>query len=344
MNPMLFRLARACCLAALISMLPVLPVAAFAAPAAAPVAAAQTDPMATLIAMERRAVPIMQRLVTGNARWCPVTMPVPGWLLGDRRLYRDSIWPRARAGYGASDADAPFIAALDPAGPAARAGLRSGAPIVAINGAPVIAASADPHARLAAAHALLAALPPAAPFTVTTSADVPPVTVTPVPGCASELRVEAADDIHGKADGVLLLISAGMVRFADADDELATLIAHELSHNILRHRARLDDAAIKRGLAQFFGRNARLTKITEEEADRLSVWLLVGAGYDPQAAVRFWTNYGKRKGGGIFQSPTHPTWRRRVKLVAAEAALIAKLRAADPAAPPPMIANPAPLD
>ena len=352
MTSLVIRRARQGCAAVLAALLTMVAAPAFGASAPARGAAAPAKPpadalaasLATIIAMERRVAPIVQRLAVDSARWCPVTMAMPGWLLGDRRLYRDAIWPRVRAAYGAGDIDAPFIAALDPAGPAARAGLRPGDAISAINGQPVVAASADPHARMAAAHALLAALPADASFSVTTPRMAMPLTITPARGCASEFRVEAADNVHAKADGLLVLISAGMVRFADADDELATVIAHELAHNILRHRARLDEAAITRGLAQLFGRNARLTRITEAEADQLSVWLLSEAGYDPAAAVRFWTNYGKRHGGGIFQSPTHPTWRQRVAGVRAETALLARLRAADPAAPPPMIANPAPLD
>lgn len=340
MTPTLFCRARPAASALLAMLILVSP-----APATASVkpATPQADALATLIAMEQRVAPIIQRLVTNNARWCSVTMPTPGWLLGDRRLYRESIWPRARTAYQASDADAPFVAALDPAGPAARAGLQAGDAISRINGVTVTAADSDPHARMASAHTLLAALPGDAPFSVTTQNGAI-ITVHPARGCASEFRVEATNAVQAKADGLLVLVSAGMVRFADDDDELATVIAHELAHNILRHRARLDAAAITRGLAQFFGRNARLTKITEEEADRLSVWLLVGAGYDPAAAGRFWTNYGKRHGGGIFQSPTHPTWRRRVALVTAEAALIRRARATDPFAAPPMIANPATLD
>lgn len=314
-----------------------------AAPANRP--AAQTEGLAALIAMERRVAPIIQRLVTSNAAWCPVTMAAPGWLLGDRRLYRDALWPSARALYGATDADALFVAALDPASPAAQAGLRMGDAILSINGTMVNAPDKDPHARMAAAHALLAAAPPGAPLTVSTRGG-DTLAINAPRGCASEFRVEATGGLQAKADGLLVLVSAGMVRFADDDAELATVIAHELAHNILRHRVRLDEADITRGLAQHFGRNARLTRMTEIEADRLSIWLMVGAGYNPAAAVRFWTNFGKRAVGALsfLQSPTHPTWRQRVKIVTAEAALIRQMRAADPNAVSPLVTNPQPLD
>ena len=102
------------------------------------------------------------------------------------------------------------------------------------------------------------------------------------------------------------------------DKTLVSLIAHELAHNVLRHRARLDAAGVDRGLMKQFGRNARLFRQTEVEADRLSVWLLAGAGYDPGAAVRFWTAFGQREGRPLFQAGTHPRWQDRVEALASE--------------------------
>ena len=81
-----------------------------------------------------------------------------------------------------------------------------------------------------------------------------------------------------------------------------------------------DAAGVDRGLGKPFGRSARLFKQTEVEADRLSVWLLAGAGYDPAAAGRFWTAFGQRKGRPLFQAGTHPGWRDRVASLEAEAA------------------------
>lgn len=335
-------------LSCMLAMMLMLPVPGAEGAAAHAAVARQTDsasdPLLALIAMEQRVAPIVQRLATGNARWCNDQVASPGWLLGDRRLYRDTIWTRARAAYGAPDADHLFIAALDPDGPAARAGLQRGMAILAINGQRPDAMTTDPHARMAAAHALLVRADPAAPLAISVAGRTEPVIVPAGRGCMSEFRVEASENLRAQADGTLVLISAGMVRFADSDDELAALIAHELAHNILRHRARLDAAAIKRGMRQMFGRSARLTKATEQEADRLAVWLLAGAGYDPGAAARFWTNFGKRHGAGIFTAPTHPRWKQRVAMVTEEMAEIERLRRADPNVIPPLIANPPPLD
>jgi predicted Zn-dependent protease len=49
----------------------------------------------------------------------------------------------------------------------------------------------------------------------------------------------------------------------------------------------------------------KVIKATEAEADRLSVWLMANAGYDPEAAISFWERYGKATGPGHFQR-AHP--------------------------------------
>src|SRR3546814_9543762 len=110
------------------------------------------------------------------------------------------------------------------------------------------------------------------------------------------------------------------------------------------HRERLDAADVDRGLFKGFGRSARLFRQTEVEADRLSVWLMRGAGYDPQAAVRFWGRFGTRGGPVLIQPGTHPRWRDRVRSIEEE---IAAIRAADAAGrplEPPLIAAPPPLE
>ncbi|MBL0915092.1 MAG: M48 family metalloprotease, partial [Sphingopyxis sp.] len=165
-----------------------------------------------------------------------------------------------------------------------------------------------------------------------------------VPGCLSDFRVEAVDRPMGMAEGRLILISKGLAEFAKNDDELAAAVAHELAHNILRHRARLDAAGVDRGLGKQFGRSARLFKQTEVEADRLSAWLLAGAGYDPAAAVRFLTAFGQRKGRPLFQAGTHPKWRDRVASIEEEIRAIDAARAAGRPLEPPLIANPPPLE
>lgn len=320
-------------------LIPVL-LGALAAPALASAAPAST--YATLAALEARVAAIGFRLTTANASWCPVQQPQFGWIWGDLRLYAPKDQPAARAAYAAGDNGAAFLAAIAPGSPAARAGLTVGIPITAVNGTLPSGEGDHPYARVTAYEMLFASLPLGDPVAVETGAGSAPL--TPVAGCLSDFRVEAVDRPMGMAEGRLVLISKGLAEFAKNDDELAAAVAHELAHNILRHRVRLDAAGVDRGLGKQFGRSARLFKQTEVEADRLSAWLLAGAGYDPAAAVRFWTAFGQRKGRPLFQAGTHPKWRDRVASIEEEIRAIDAARTAGRPLEPPLIANPPPLE
>jgi len=326
-------------------LLPIL--TAFAASTATPAVAATPGPAGLydqLAGLEARVAAIGFRLTTANAAWCTAQQPQFGWIWGDPRLYDESRRPAALAAYAAPDADTPYLAAVAPDSPAARADLHRGTPVFAIDGIPVPPADdADPFARIAVLETQAAALRVDAPAALTI-ADGRHAAVVPVAGCVSDFRVEAADRPAGGADGRLVRISAGLASFATDDAELAAAVAHELAHNILRHPARLDAAGVDRGLFKELGRSARLFRQTEAEADRLSVWLLAGAGYDPEAAARFWRKFGGRKGRPLFPALTHPGWRDRVASVEREAAAIAAARAAGEPLHPPLIDDMSPLE
>lgn len=305
---------------------------------------ADPSPYVSFAALEARVAAIGFRLTTANAAWCPVQQPQFGWIWGDPRLYDAERRPEALAAYGAVDRDDPFIAAIAPTSPAAAVGMRVGLAVIGMQGGAVPdGADAHPFARITAIETSLAALPHTAPLRLDTG-DARALTLTPIAGCVSDFRVEASEKAGAVADGRMVLVNQGLVQFAQDDDELAAAIAHELAHNILRHRARLDAAGVDRGLGKQFGRSARLFKQTEIEADRLSVWLLAGADYDPGAAARFWKKFGQRKGRPMFQAASHPGWRERVAALEAEAALIAAARASGQPLHPPLIDAPAPLE
>jgi hypothetical protein len=139
-------------------------------------------------------------------------------------------------------------------------------------------------------------------------------TVTPVPACRTRFEVVIRQEFTADADGEMVQISS---RFFEEypQDLVAAVIAHELAHNILRHRNRLENKGVSYGLLSGFGRNVRYFRQTELEADILSVSLLANAGYDPHAAVRFWQAFGPENAGGLLRSRSHPAWRDRLATI-----------------------------
>lgn len=305
-------------------------------------AAEAASPVAALAAQEARVAAIGFRLTTANAAWCPVQQPQFGWIWGDPRLYPAAGRAALHTVYGVGELDTPYVAAIAPGSPAAAAGIRIGASVTRINDSAIAASEGDdPFARITAIEMLFAALP-TSPARI--EGDGRHWTVTPVAGCASDFRVEDRRREGAVADGRAVYVDAGLADFATDDQEFAAAIAHELAHNILRHRARLDAAGVDRGLGKQFGRSAKLFRQTEVEADRLSVWLLANAGYDPRAAVRFWERFGRRKGKPWFQPGTHPRWKDRVASFETEIRAIDAARAAGRPLEPPLIADPPPLE
>jgi Zn-dependent protease with chaperone function len=96
------------------------------------------------------------------------------------------------------------------------------------------------------------------------------------------------------------------------DDELATVIAHEMGHVSARHvsesQAKMialkiaDEKAAARGTL-----TASFTTIQEDEADRLAALYSALAGFDPEAGAAIWSRvnkkFGSNAGGLLYDHP-----------------------------------------
>ncbi|WP_298807936.1 M48 family metallopeptidase [uncultured Sphingomonas sp.] len=294
-------------------------------------AAAAPDIRATfeaLRAQDARLASVAWRLTTANAALCRDQQPGTGLVLHaiDQYAARDADTARAVFGF----AEPVAVEWVVPGSPAARAGIVQNEGLAAIAGAPLTAPTAahDTSATRDAALARLAARPLGAPIVLTLndSHGTRRAVIAPVPACRSEFEVVAGPKLGASSDGHVVQVGARLME-TYGDDDVAVVVAHELAHTILRHRARLEAAGVKWGLFGEFGRNARLFRKTETEADVLGAFLLRNAGWDPQNAVRFWQGPGKKVDPGMFRSRTHPSPKER-------AAVIAEALAAVPAGAP----------
>lgn len=208
------------------------------------------------------------------------------------------------------------IIALAGDGPAAAAGLNDDDILVSVDGAAVPAATGA--ASLAEADAWRGLIDRAlvdghARFLVLRDGAERTVDLQGIAGCPLDTQLELSDRYIAAANGRRVRLSTAVLSFAADDDELAAVIAHELAHNVLRHRAQLDAAGVNRGLARAVGLGAGRMREMELEADRLSVRLMATAGYDPAAAIRYMEQLVRRR--DYREGPTHPNGRQRIAVL-----------------------------
>jgi beta-barrel assembly-enhancing protease len=253
---------------------------------------------------------------------CDGRVSLPGMLVQDITQFSDADRDAARRVLGIGNG--PTIIAVIPDSAAAWAGLKAGDEVLAVNAQAVNASvHSAPYARMAQFERFIdkGLTLGGATLTVRRAGGNAGAYLTPQGGCASWFQVVSRRSINARADGRYVQIDGAMVDFVTNDDELATIMGHELAHNVLRH------IALKTP-----------SKQAEYEADRLGVWLMARAGYDVDAVVPFWTRFEKRTNAGIFADGTHPSPKKRL---AAVAAAVAELKA-QRAAGKPLLPSPVP--
>lgn len=291
---------------------------------------AGADSLTAMRSLDQRVATIGHRLAVANLDWCAERAWLPGFVIHDLSQYGPAYRAAAVRAFGL-DAG-PGVLALVPGAAAERAGLRTDDILLAFDGRPVPRAAPGRSGSFDQMALILAALDEALAdgqlvLAVQHGTERRTVTVAAERGCATRFQLVPGGRMNAQADGIYVQVTTALAQYAADEDELAAVLAHEFAHNVLGHRVRLNEAGVRRGLLANFGNNARRIRETEVEADRLSVWLMARAGYDPEAASRFWTRFGQH-GLNFLGSPTHPNWRLRVRSFETE---IARIRAAQAA-------------
>ncbi len=294
--------------------------------------------------LDQRMNAIGYRLVDANTPYCDQKTARTGLLLNDVAQYADQETARFALGFDGSIG----ITAVAPGSPAETAKLSPGDTLRAINTMPVDEIAVDdpqlsrehsPYRRIAAINQMLeqALAEPNIHLTISQGGISRTILIGRVMTCPGQFQIRVSADRSASADGKLVSVSSRLAEYFLSDDEFAAVVAHELAHNLLKHRDQLDAQSVNRGFFGQFGKSAGRIKAAEIEADRLSVWLMANAGYDPQAAIRFWTRYGKEHGKGIFSASTHYRWKKRVKLFEEEMAKMAAMEPVDGKFAPPLL-------
>jgi len=276
--------------------------------------------------LDQRVETIGYRLAHSAGSLCPEQVPLTGIAVHDLSAYGGSSQADARRAFGLGPDPAILAVAQD--SPAERSGLRTGDALVAIGGEPLPTAprSSRTYHNVAMVEDSLDrhAADGKLDLDIRRGDALHRIHIDLDRGCGSYFQVRPSGSIDAGADGTYVEITSAYVERADSDGGLAIVLAHELAHNILHHRDRLTAARIDRGLLQNFGRSARLTRNTEIEADRLSVWLVARAGYSLDEALRFREQLW-RGSAEVFRSATHPSGAARLDILRTEIARIKAL-------------------
>jgi hypothetical protein len=280
------------------------------------VSAQPSSPLDRLLQQDLRLAAVAERLLGANRELCRQAMPLTGLVLHSRDQYPTDV----AAGAFANGPIA--VAGVVPGSAAATAGVAPGDALAVIGDRPTAAMTrvGEAPVRDTAFGALADQAARPVTLTLVRGGAERSVALDAPSGCRALVEIRAADSLDARSDGRVIQLNYGLAEAA-SDEQLAVVFAHELGHLVLEHRRRLEAAGVEKGFFGEFGRNQRLNRQVEVEADRISVHLLANAGYDPAIAPAFWrSGFGRRVGGGLRISATYPSAEARARLIEREIA------------------------
>ena len=301
---------------------------AIMAMAVGPVSPASRD-LLTLRALDQRVADVGYRLARAATPFCTERAPLSGLVLHGIEQYGAASRDAAHRTFGLGAELAILVVAHG--SPAEATGIRAGDAILAVDGQAVPAPAAGQGATARVETVMRAIEHSTAPMLtldIARDGTRQAIAFTPDRGCITQFWVDPSSRLIAEADGHEVEITSAYVERAADDAALAIVLAHELAHNILHHRARLDRDGAHHGLARYFGRSASLSRAAELEADRLSVPIIGCAGYALDDALAFREKLWRDKvADALFRAPDHPAAQQRLDTIRQA---IARFRA-DPA-------------
>jgi len=267
---------------------------------AKPVVAIDTGPaqrLASLTALDQRVAGVAQRLSEANSDLCPAVRQSAGWALHAASQYSLQLRPHAQARFGL-EGDLPGVLAVPSSSAAAAAGLREGDLILMVNGETLDRGPERRNPAFEGLEANIARLDRAlgqgpTVVTVRRGRGALDLTIQPRRACGYEVQLNPSDELNARADGRRLFISTALASFARNDDELAVILGHELAHHVLRHRHWSDTGGAARQVNEAAWAADGGEGNAEQQADRVGLYLLARAGFDPAVAAPFWRRFGE---------------------------------------------------
>jgi predicted Zn-dependent protease len=117
--------------------------------------------------------------------------------------------------------------------------------------------------------------------------------------------------------GGRIVVYTNLLRVVQNDDQLATVLSHEIAH-ALAHHANERITVEQSGRVNWLFRQA-YDRQQESEADHIGLFLMTFAGYDPDEALVFWQRMVELSRGGQLPEilSNHPSDKRRIQQIRA---------------------------
>lgn len=225
---------------------------------------------------------------------------------------------------------------------AARAGLRKGDVLLAAEGKTL---PSGPNAETQAAGILgpLVASRAALNMSISRGDNSQTLNVPVTRACAFRVDLGNADNVNSYADGQRIMVTRGMINFAQSDEAIAFVMAKDMAHNVLEHaRTQRSSATIgsiidnlssvRPDLSMLVGSGGLRAMPPELDAaaDSLALYMLARAGYNIDNAARFWQKLATQYPASVLNGYTanHPGTAIRLAVIGKTVAEIKAKQAA----------------
>lgn len=150
------------------------------------------------------------------------------------------------------------------------------------------------------------------------------VTLNAVRICNYVPVLKKSDELNAYADGTRMVLTTRMVNFAEKDEELAVVVSHEISHNLLMHQRKAMGNALLGAMVDALVTGATGTNTQgvfsqagaqaysqdfESEADYMGLYLMANTGFRIDGTAHLWRRMAVENPETIGKSfaSTHPS-------------------------------------
>ena len=268
-------------------------------PVISPRIAAAAESLTKLAAMQDRLYRVAAPLLINNAELCKgYARNLLGFTARNRYWYPGEYNEAAQVAFGMGER-LQVTGVLAGSG-AARAGLRRGDTLISANGK-MLPTGPQASSSAGAVFGPLVATKAALDMQIEREGKSRELNIPVTRACAFAIELGNADNINSYADGTRVMVTRGMLHFAQSDAEVAVLLAKGMAHNVLNHptlmrstatlSSMVDNLALVRPDTSMLVGSGGI-KATPAEmdavADGLSLYMLARAGYSIDAAAPFW--------------------------------------------------------